>query len=204
MSEMMRTTVDTPAEVLTRTFTPRRKREALGERVTLVFDSVLLSCLYSIGNQTSGSPLEDPIREAFGGEAAARCFGEWIATVIEINRAWFGRLGEAAAEEVVRTGKTELPKEIRAFAEGLRTIEGVESLLARVTKGGFETWVLVNNPSGDSLYEIYEVEWNLMAAFPGVPFDFHVIDRRDREPSSVATFDEQTVWVPLTGYSDVW
>ena len=200
MPEIAQTTVDAPTETLRRALLIGGKREAFDQRIALVWDSLLLSCLYSAGNQTSGSPLEQPIQIAFKGEGAADCFAVWIEGVIEVDQRYFGRLAEVEPEQVLSAEVADMPKEIQAFAKRLRTITGVESLSARRTKRGLETWVFVNNVPREILYAIYEIEWDLMGAFPGIPFDFHVIDRRDRESSSLATFDEHTVSIPITGY----
>ncbi len=204
MPQIAQTTVDAPTETLRRALLIGGKREAFDQMTALVWDSLLLSCLNSAGNQTSGSPLGHPIQIAFKGECTADCFAVWIERVIEVRERYLARLGEVEPEQILSAEVADIPKEIQAFGKRLRTIGGVESLSARRTKGGFETWVFVNNAPRETLYAIYEIEWDLMGTFPGIPFDFHVIDRRDRESSSLGTFDEHTVSIPITGYQHVW
>lgn len=199
MPEMIQTTVAAPVESLRHTVLSGSRRSAFNRRAILLWDSLVLSCLYSWGNQTSGSPLENPIQIAFRGEGAPGCFALSIEKLMEVNERYFGQLGEVEPEQVLSTEAVHIPEEMRALVEWLRAIPAVEALRAREIEQGFKTWVVVNNATEQTRYAIYRAEWDLMRRFPGVVFDFHLVDREGEDLNSIISFDEGTLFIPIGG-----
>ena len=199
MPQIAQTTVDAQTETLRRALLIGGKREAFDRRTTLVWDSLLWSCLYSAGNQTSASLFEHPIQMASYGEGAADCFAAWIDKLMEVNERYFGQLGEVEAEQVLSADLVYMPRELGAFVERLRGIPAVETLRAQEIEQGFKTWVVVNNASEQARYAVYRAEWDLMRRFPDVVFDFHLVDREGEELDSMISFDDETLSIPIGG-----
>jgi len=117
--------------------------------------------------------------------------------VARVGEICFRRFAELEREEELATWRPMLYEEIELLTQWLAHIPDVEELRVLETKVGFETWVIVNNASEETRYAIYDVEWELMRRFQDCVFDFHLIDRRGMNLSSLATFAEETLTVPI-------
>jgi len=76
------------------------------------------------------------------------------------------------------------------FRRMLQGIPAVEKLLARAHDWGLMIWVIVNNSTADTRYQIYDKEWELMQRFSGLGVNFHVIDRQDRPLEQLITLQD--------------
>ena len=199
MIQLTETTIDAQTEILTRTLLIGSKRKAFHRRMALLCDSLLWSCLYSAGNQTSGSLFEHPIQMAFHGEGATDCLPEWVDKLTEVSERYFRQLGAVEPEQVLAPEEVRTPIELRPFVERLREIRTVETLRAREIERGYKTWVVVNNASEQTRYAVYRAEWNLMRQFPDVAFDFHLVDREGEDLDSIIAFDDETLSIPVGG-----
>lgn len=61
----------------------------------------------------------------------------------------------------------------------LSSAPGVERILMATDEYAIHVWSIVNNMSDEGKHRIYACEGSLLDRFPHVPFDFHVVDRRD-------------------------
>lgn len=73
----------------------------------------------------------------------------------------------------------------RLLAEKLLKIRGIERILIRKDTDFFRAWVVI--PDVDLVLEdqIYAAVLGFMDKFPDIPFDFAVLFRRGKEPSSI-------------------
>jgi hypothetical protein len=172
------------------------KGAGIGGNWLLVRESLRWGCQFHPGDQTSGSPFGYPIDIPLEEQCPAEFFSAWLSTVGKVLLC-FNQLAEMQLREESGIVEALLPGAIDAFAGLLRRIPGVEQLRALRTDTGFATWVVVNNASRKAEYSIFDAEMALMTQFPNVVIDFHVVDRRGRELSSVATFDREAIIVPL-------
>lgn len=154
-----------------------------------------------VGDHTSGyfyaTPLDYPEDFAVEGEGAFDFMPIWTNRFCEASAICFYHLAEVGAEEELAAWRPILHEHIELLAEWLGHIPNVEELRVLETKFGFEIWVIVNNASEEIRYAIYDVEWELMRRFQDYVFDFHLIDRRGMDLSSLATFAEETLTVPI-------
>jgi hypothetical protein len=195
--EMTQTTTAAPAENLGRIVLGRSRRSAFNQRTALVWDALVLTCLYSWGNQTSGSPLENPMQIAFRGEGAPGSLALSIEKLLDANQKYFAQLETVEPEQASSIDVIDIPRELRSFVQRLGELPTVEALMAQETDQGFRTWVVVNNASEQTRYAVYRAEWELMQRFPDIPFDLHLIDREGEELDSIITFDDDTLLIAI-------
>jgi len=101
-------------------------------------------------------------------------------------------LPQATSHEAV-TKETLVPDPwacMLVFRRMLQGIPAVEKLLARAHDWGLMIWVIVNNSTADTRYQIYDKEWELMQRFSGLGVNFHVIDRQDRPLEQLITLQD--------------
>ncbi len=101
-------------------------------------------------------------------------------------------LPQATSHEAV-TKETLVPDPwacMLVFRRMLQGIPAVEKLLARAQDWGLMIWVIVNNSTEDTRYQIYDKEWELMQRFSGLGVNFHVIDRQDRPLEQLITLQD--------------
>lgn len=192
----MESTIATEADHLAATLLVDAKHTGVGRSLILVKDSLLWGYQFHPGDQTSGSPFGYPIDSPLEQQYAAEFLSAWVRAVGKVTLC-FNQLAEMEVRPESSIGETYLAEEISVFAGLLYPVRGVEQLKAVRTDTGFATWVVLNNASREIEYSIFDAEMELMTRFPDVIFDFHIVDRRGRQLSSVATFDEQTITVPI-------
>jgi hypothetical protein len=79
------------------------------------------------------------------------------------------------------------------FRRMLEGIPSVEKLMARTHDWGLRIWIIVNNSTEDTRYQIYDKEWELMQRFPGLGIAFDLIDRENRPLEHLATFQDMDI-----------
>lgn len=72
------------------------------------------------------------------------------------------------------------PAELDRFIAGFMSgAPGVERVLVATDENATHIWSIVNNLSPDDVHIVYAREGILLDRLPGIPLDFHVVDRHD-------------------------
>lgn len=83
------------------------------------------------------------------------------------------------------------------FYRLLLPLQVVEALYAVYHPDGLDIWLVVNAATETDRERIYEQEWALMQAFPGLGLDVHLLDRQEINPEMVANLEQVDVFLRL-------
>lgn len=81
------------------------------------------------------------------------------------------------------------------FYQLLSPLQVVEALYAEWHPDGLEVWLVVNGATEADRERIYEQEWALMQAFPGLGLDVHLLDRQEIDPNLVTDLERVDVFL---------
>jgi len=81
------------------------------------------------------------------------------------------------------------------FYDLLSPLLVVEALYAEWHPDGLVVWLVVNGASEADRERIYDQEWALMQAFPGLGLDVHLLDRQEIDPAAVTDLEHVDVFL---------
>ena len=81
------------------------------------------------------------------------------------------------------------------FYHLLSPLPVVEALYAEWHPDGLVVWLVVNGASEADRECIYDQEWALMQAFPGLGLDLHLLDRQEMDPETVTDLEPVDVFL---------
>ncbi len=77
----------------------------------------------------------------------------------------------------------------------LLPIRVIEALYAEWHPDGLEVWLVLNGATEADRERIYEQEWALMQAFPGLGLDVHLLDRQEVNLETAIDLDHVDVFL---------
>lgn len=77
-----------------------------------------------------------------------------------------------------------------AFAEWITELPDIEKIVLVKPQQYTEVWVIVNNVDEATRDRIYELELGMYKQFPGIAFDFHILDRSGKVLGDLIAFSE--------------
>jgi hypothetical protein len=77
----------------------------------------------------------------------------------------------------------------------LSPLHVVEALYAEWHTDGLTVWLVVNGAGEADRERIYEKEWSLMQAFPGLGLDVYLLDRQETDPETITNLEHMDVFL---------
>jgi hypothetical protein len=71
---------------------------------------------------------------------------------------------------------------LMAFRRLIASIPGTEAIVARDHGWGLDVWTLVHRSTIETRQALADRQWELMAMYPDLDVDFHIVDRQDTPP----------------------
>ncbi len=84
-----------------------------------------------------------------------------------------------------------------AFRRLVAPIPGAEGIVARDHGWGLDVWTLVHRSTLETRQALADRQWELMAMYPDLDVDFHIVDRQDTSLESFVSPTEYDLFIRI-------
>lgn len=84
---------------------------------------------------------------------------------------------------------------LMAFRRLVAPIPGTEAIVARDHGWGLDVWTLVHQSTSETRQALADRQWELIAMYPDLDVDFHIVDRQDAPLESFVSPTEYDLFI---------